>query len=384
MSLQSIILRVVPILLPLVLIYIIVYAIKFFKSNPEKKELRTWYKKRLWKSGGFGLLLVVLWFLAGLLGSMMGISVGASVPTPSVPTAGYSTSEFIVTSQGHPTGAYISSQPVYNNNQSIADTRSFEKMTYSGNIKTRHVEDVAQKVKLLIKGVSGRIDSYNVSENYASFSFVIPKTEYDDFEKEIRTYTHVKLYSQSISSYNKLSEKQALERNQGQAKETIAALSTQQQKIKDDYAVASKALKSQIALQNKALQDVEAKLNLATTSEQIIPLQQTAANLASTINALQNNLNNLTATFKTNMTNLGASLAQQDQALSDLSKATEDFLNDVETVQGSLSISYVSAWELINIFSPVDPAVAIGVIIFLLYVFNLYRAGAEEKRLLEA
>lgn len=380
-TLQSFTLTWVPLIILLIVIHILVYTVKFFRSEKTKEALRAWYKNKIWKGVGALVFFFLLWLLSGFLGSLMNISTGGSVPVPMITTSMSNTS---VGSAGIavPSLRYNPS-PVYNQNPSIADTRSFEKMSYSASIKTRTVEDVARKVKLLIKGVGGRVDSSNISTNYASFSFVVPKSEFDDFEQQVRTYTKAKLYSQSVSSQNKLSEKQALERNQSETKGVITSLTTQQQKVKDTYTLDLSRINSQLAAEMSELKSVQAQLALATTTNELTNLlMQAQERNTNTINGLYTSRSNLTAKFKADMSNLGASITQQNNVLEDLAKTTENFLDDIETVQGYISISYVTYFELFTIFSPINPIVLVGLVLLLLYGFSMYKSSAKEKELM--
>ena len=367
-------------IIALILLVNIVYRIYIFTKAPEDKvALKAWYKKRvIWSSISFASIFVI-WFFLGFLGSMVGIGLGRGGPALMIPPSGVSYYGDYRQSPGIP----IPSNYYYNNQTStIKDNREFEKISYNSTIKTRDVESVAKQVKLLIKGVSGRIDYSNISKTYATFTFVIPKKDFDDFDDTIRTYTHAKLYTETISSQNRLSEKQTLERNQDSAKETIATLSTQQQKVKNDYLKSANTLKAQIKTQTNDLASIKAELSVATTSEIIIPLQQRQSIVLTNISTLNDALANLTTRFKKDMSALGASLTQQDDVLSSLTKATDDFLDDIETVQGYVSINYVTNWELFTIYSPISPTWIIIILILAVILFNIISNHKKEKELL--
>jgi Fe2+ transport system protein B len=314
---------------------------------------------------------------------MYGIGQGGAVPIPGIPSSMYSQRINI---------------PSFNfnnhNNGDITDTREFIKKTFSANIKTRDVEDVAKKIELLIKGLGGRIDNSNITNTYATFSFVIPKSKLDDFESQIRSYVHKKLYSQTITSQNLLEEKQNLEHNQGTTKESIASLATERQQVQTEYTKKANELKSKISTKNSQARTTqnnitkkEDEVNTATNTtiktekiQELVILQKSEDFIIQEISSLTADMNNLSNAFKVEMSRLGASIEDQNNVLVSLDEQTDSFLNKVETVQGTIYISYITIWGIITVFSPISPLILL-IIIFV--IGRLIVLNKQEKKLLE-
>lgn len=373
---------------PLIGLYIIImtiiYAYKFFNT---KDVLKAWYKKRLIVNSISLVILFVFYFFFSLSQNMVGIGQGGSVPIPAL-SGSYSTN----TSRTMMPDFYRNDYNNYgNNNVNISDTREFIKKTFSATLKIREVESTAKKVEVLIKGMDGRIDSSNVSTQYGYFTFVIPKSKLDEFELQLRTYTNVKFYSQQVSSQNLLNEKQNLERNQDTTKNSISSLTTQQKQISDDFTKTSKTLKEELSTKNTQLKTIqntilqkESALTVATDTairatlvNQLTSLRQSEQNANRNIQAITLNLTTATNNFKSQMSNFGISLSQQNSMLANLGVQENNFFDNIETVNGTVSINYISVWEIIDLYSPVNPFIILMIAFFGMRIFFLLKKEKE-------
>ena len=370
--LQNNFLRFVPFLL---IFFIILIIIATYKITQTKEKERVRNKKRLILSVVWFATCLLAWMIIGSLGSVIGVGQGGSVPVPSVP-GGYS-------SNISPTN--INYNNYYKqNNGTVSDVREFIKNTFSARIKTREVEVVAKKIKNLVKLSDGRLDSSNIDTKYASLSFVIPKNKLDDFEEEIRTFTNAKLYTQTVSSENLLNQKQNLERNQASVKETTSILSTQKQNIQSEYLKQSNTLKADITsnesqlkninlnIQSKIEERAAAELDnttkeseIETINSELTQLQKLRRNLTDNVQNSQSSLLKLTNEFKQQMVNFGMSIDEQKKVMEDIGKQENEFFDNIETVQGTVIISYISLIEMIFLLSPVDLSTIILIIVFI-------------------
>ncbi|MEI6810624.1 MAG: hypothetical protein WCK60_01080 [Candidatus Nomurabacteria bacterium] len=367
----------------------IIYIYKLFTT---KDALKAWYKKRLLVNSLSMVGIILLWGIIGFMGSIRGVGMGGYAPTPSIPYAGGIAMQTNSVSENRSLPNMVSNYYRGDTN-TIKDTREFIKKSFNATLKTREVEDISKKVEVLIKGMDGRIDSSNISEQYGNISFVIPKSKLDEFETQLRTYTNKKLYSQNISSQNLLNEKQNLERNQGETKSSITALTTQQKQAETDYEASSKVIKTEINAKNNQLTSIknnilrkESDLNNATStiiqsdlSNQLAILRQTEQNLVKNIQIARSNLDNLTTTFKLQMSSLGFSLDQQNNTLTNLATQEDTFFDKIETVDGYVSINYVSVWEMVDIYSPINPII---ILLVLAFITRIYFLNKKEKEII--
>lgn len=244
----------------------------------------------------------------------------------------------------------------------ITDTREFIKKSFSATIKTRDVEAVARKTEILIESVGGRIDSSNINtdENTyygpsANFSFVIPKDNLNKFQDELRTYTWARLYSQNISSQNLLGEKQDLEASRKYTNTEIDKIAKDKDAVKSRYYKDYNILKSQLVAKQAELT--------------VIKNEELYKTLSIDIDMLNGRISALTQNFKKDMTALGASLEDQNQIIDNLDVADTKFNNKIETVEGNIYVQSVSAWDILNIYSPIN---IIYIIAGILIIVKLY------------
>lgn len=244
----------------------------------------------------------------------------------------------------------------------ITDTREFIKKSFSATIKTREVEAVARKVEILIESVRGRIDSSNINtdENTyygpsANFSFVIPKDNLNKFQDELRTYTWARLYSQNISSQNLLGEKQDLEASRKNTNTEIDKITKDKAALKSKYYKDYNILKSQLVAKQAEFA--------------VVKNEELYKSLSSDIDMLNGRISTLIQNFKRDMTALGASLEDQNQIIDNLDVADTKFDNKIETVEGYIYVQSVNAWDILNIYSPVN---VIYIIAGILIIAKLY------------
>lgn len=384
--------RIIGLIAPYLFIYFLLSTLLFsYKFFTTKDAVKAWCKKRIW-SGVISIIsLFAIWALTGLFGNMMGIGQGGSSPIPSVPVLTGTANNSISYDY------YRNNYQQHNNNGTISDTRDFTKKSFTANLQTRKVEDTAKKVEVLVKGVDGRIDSSDISSTWATITFVIPKDNLNDFEEQLKTYTHKKLYTQRVSSQNLLGEKQNLERNQNSTKSSIASLTTQQQALKDNYSKRSTQLKSNISTISQQVKTLQSsisrkgnELSVATDtlviteiSQQIDTLQRSLTAANQNLQTLNTELANTTSVFTSQMSILGYSLDQQSATLADLGTQTENFLDKVETVEGSVTVRNISYLELFDIFSPIKLSVIIIIAIILLFLTRTYFSFKEFSTLIK-
>lgn len=257
-----------------------------------------------------------------------------------------------------------------NENGSIADTREFMKVSYSGNIKTRDVKDTARDVRGIIRDMEGRVDSENVNEKYGYIKFVIPKSNFDDFRDEIESITHKKLYTENTSSQNLLSQKQNIEEQSGQATMTLGQLQQSQADLTKKHNQTTANLKSELVSVQKKITNIR---NIFSTyippeSGDTSYINELTAQLTIYLNE-ESQIKQKISTENTNYQSQNKSLTDQiantNNTIKDINTQDKNFTANVETVNGSINIQWVNLWQLAQIFSPIPP---IFIIVFLLLI----------------
>lgn len=206
----------------------------------------------------------------------------------------------------------------------VTDTREFLKVYYNATMRTRDVQGLTRRVETTVRGFSGRIDQESSSSEYGSVSFAVPQSKYDAFRTELESLVGSRFLTTNISSQNLLPQKLSIEEQQKQADATLANYRTERQRI--------------VAAHTNTVQMLQSKINDATEEGSVALLTQQLANEnASYLVQLQNADRNIQSAQEWQK-----AVRTQDQEL----------LNNVATVTGTVSIQWISWWNIALLYLP--------------------------------
>jgi hypothetical protein len=256
-------------------------------------------------------------------------------------------------------------------NPSAKDTREFMKVYYNAEIKTRDVKDVTRDLKSAVRDANGRIDNLSETQKYAYINFVVSKSEFENFKEEIESLAHEKLIIENTSSSNLLGQKQSIEEEDANAKIALAELQKKLQDLNTSHAQAVKSLQDR--LNANALELIRVRDAMAKTSDPaaLSALKTQEANLIKNSSELTQNLNSENQSFSIESQNLKNQIENVGKQIENIAEQDEDFTDNVDTVSGSISVEWVSIWQLAKIFSPIHPIWEI--IILLVVVWYLLK-----------
>ncbi len=225
------------------------------------------------------------------------------------------------------------------------DTREFLKVSYNAEMLTRGVQALTRRVETTVRGYDGRIDAESSSPKYGYVSFVVPMSKYEAFRTELEGLVGSRFLTVSINSENLLPEKQSIEEQQKQADTALAGYQSARQKLVTAHTSAVGVLQSQIDAATRQLSNLQEETPSAEVTAQI---QVVSDNLASLQARLASENNSYT-------TQLAAADAQIKYG-QDWQKAvkTQDqaLLDNVATVSGTVSLRWISLWELALLYLP--------------------------------
>jgi hypothetical protein len=320
-----------------------------------------------WVGIVFGILFIV-WAIFFFINTKnnFGSSVGSDVSSSDLTTVTFDDNS-----------NYYPNQPP---NNSIRDTREFMKVSYSGSIQTREVKDTVRDVRNIIRDMKGRIDNENTQEKYASIQFVIPKSNFDDFRDEIESLTHKKLYIENTSSQNLLNQKQNIEQRTEITTQTIDELKSDLEKTTSAYTQKNASLQKQLAAAKSSLTTKQNQLASTTVTEgtpEYFKSQQTLAEtfeLRDKINLLNQQISAEKASFTYQKNNLTNQISGSNKDLEVIKKDDTNLNDNLETVDGSIRINWISLWELATVFSPIHPIILILLLIPLIwFIFRKFK-----------
>ncbi|MCR4333712.1 MAG: DUF4349 domain-containing protein [Patescibacteria group bacterium] len=207
----------------------------------------------------------------------------------------------------------------------VSDTREFLKIYYNATMQTRDVPALTRRVETTVRGYDGRIDNESSSDKYGYVSFALPEAKYDAFRAELEDLVGSRFLKLDISSQNMLSQKVSIEEQQKQADQALADYTTARQKIINAHA--------------GTVQSLQAQIDDANTTESAKTLLQ--VQLAKENTAYTQNLSNADANI---------SYAKTWQKAVQTQDAT--LLANVATVNGTVSIQWISFWDIALLYLP--------------------------------
>jgi len=330
-------------------------------------EPRTIYisRRKFWR------VVIALLIIVGLIGGWTfhnltrgGLSIGTDYMMEGIPSVPRH-------SGGEPVYDYVR-PPSYGGQPDITDTREFMKTNYSASIESRDVQRDVSKVEDAIDDVSGRIDRISSTERYGNISFVIPKSNLSEFRDEIEKIAHAKLYTENISSTNRLEEKQSIEARAEHAAMSLSELETERASTDAAYLAENSRLQNQLFSLQTRLSDIQeaiASLPEDTTDAFLVTEQQSAID---DINSTRYLLTTNNQSYTSKRASLDAAIERAGGRVTDVAKVDTEFMDDIETVAASISIRRVSLYEYVRAFSP-TPMWMNNIIIVIFFIWLLKR-----------
>lgn len=207
----------------------------------------------------------------------------------------------------------------------VTDMREYLKMYYSATLQTRDAQALTHRVETTVRGHGGRIDQQSSSPKYGYVSFAIPQNKFDAFRTELENFVDSRFLAINISTQNLLSQKVSIEEQQKQATTALADYKSARQKLVSAHAGAVQAL--------------QAKMD----AEGI-----TASELAS----LTQQLANENASYTAQLSAVDENIKYAQQWLKAVQTQDKTLLESVATVTGTVSIQWISLWDMAQAYLP--------------------------------
>jgi len=318
-----------------------------------QKVIRVSRKKLIWAVvtiivGG------LIWAGLGLIKSTMGIGVGGTLQSSSM-IPGIASNSIMPRGGG--------------NKLSIEDTREFMKTNYSGTLQTRDVTGVVREVEETVRDLDGRVDNINSSTKSGYLSFVIPKDDLFEFKYRIEQLTHKKLYVESTSSQNLLGQKQNIEEREEYVTQRLDELEASKASLDSAHTQRTSALKNQIASIQSQIDAIYRNMPAADSASdsEISAFQDQANALTQNIAQLRiaQTAENKSYTSKNN--SILSEINDYNGNLTDIAEDDSDFMTDIETVNGTVYVHWISVWNIMKTFSPIPIGFEIAILTVIIW-----------------
>src|SRR3989338_1007359 len=227
----------------------------------------------------------------------------------------------------------------------ITDTREFLKVNYNAEMRTRDVGGLVRRVETTVRGYDGRIDQESSSPKYGYVNFAVPMSKYDAFRTELEGLVDSRFLTLNISSQNLLPQKQSIEEQQKQADSTLADYKAARQKIVSAHTSAAQSLQSQINADEQQLTSLRAQ-------PQTVEVQAQIQALTNEVITLRARLSNENASYSAQLKNADANIKYAEDWQKAVKTQDQALLDNVATVTGSVSIQWISLWEMAQLYLP--------------------------------
>ena len=252
------------------------------------------------------------------------------------------------------------------------DTREFLKVYYSVSLSTRNVPDLTRRVETIVRGHEGRIDQQSISERYGSVSFAVPQSKYEAFRSELESLVSSRFLSVNISSQNLLSQKISIEEQQKQVNKSLADYQESRQKLISDHSVVIQSLQSVINKDTQMLADLRAQTSAPQIESQI-------TYVVAELTSLNRQVANENARYTTQLKYADANIKNAQDWQKAVQTQDKQLLDTVATVTGTISIRWMSLWEIAQVYLPNYWIPTIFAALALLSLFNDRRRMMSAK-----
>ncbi|OHA10335.1 MAG: hypothetical protein A3H71_00900 [Candidatus Sungbacteria bacterium RIFCSPLOWO2_02_FULL_48_13b] len=270
---------------------------------------------------------------------------GEAVPptAPSVPMMDTSVSS--APAQGKVDSNMYYPYPYPNPNVPVTDTREFLKVYYNASMRTRDVQGLTRRVETTVRGYAGRIDQESSSPQYGFVSFAVPQSKYDAFRAELEGLVSSRFLTINISSQNLLPQKISIEEQQKQADTALSGYKTARQKIVNVHMSTVQSLQSKIDADVQLL----ATLRAGTSTPQILAQIQTVSDDWS---SLKQQLVNENASYAAQLNNADRNIKNAEAWQKAVETQDKTLLDNVATVTGTVSVQWISFWDITRLYLP--------------------------------
>lgn len=233
-----------------------------------------------------------------------------------------------------------------------SDTREFLKTDYHATVRTRNVEEIGNRVQTIVRGYGGRIDSASIQTRSAYISFVVPKKTFDAFKTEIKTLFPARFITESIATQNLLPEKRVVEEKTGMMTALLAEHKKNRDALETQHHATATALQRQLYGVVAEMKALKAEVTSDPARQKEIAMRLTV--LQSDERRINRNLANENTQYTSKRDMLDAQIRDTENELSNLDARDKNLIENVETVQGSITIEWISIPKIIGLYMPSD------------------------------
>jgi hypothetical protein len=333
--------------------------VRYFTTADEARR-RSGVHLFLWSLALF-IAAIAIWFLVIMLQTTFSVSNVSSMTPAIIPSASSDRYE----RAGIPSGmqlqtaqySILPNQPYYSDQPSITDTREFNKLNYRATMRSRNVPSLTRLVEVAVRGNGGRVDRLESSEKSGHISFVVPQSKFEDFRIDMESMVDTRFLSVTISSQNMLAQKLTIEQKQDSADKSLATAKVVREKVVSDHKSALRTLQAQLDSVQQELVSLGAQKAAIDIDPNNNPIQLTQ--IESLIRDMEAQSSTLSVRIGTENSVYANKLQSADQQIlyaqsqvDGVEKQDQSFTDNVETVNGTISIRWIGLVEMAFVYVP--------------------------------
>lgn len=233
----------------------------------------------------------------------------------------------------------------------ISDNREFLKVNYNATLRTRDINDLKNKVEITVRALRGRIDSSSGGEKSGYVSFAIPKNELEALKIEMKDLVGVKFYDEQTSSQNLLRDKQMIEENQKQTENSLSNLQSERSQIVKNHNQNLASFQARINSINIEINALNLEYQSASSTRKA-EITNRLNQIQVEMNAIQSEIAKENKSYQTKINDVDTRIRNTQENLRSIKIQDISLLDNVATVNGSISLSFISLWEMADIYTP--------------------------------
>jgi hypothetical protein len=234
---------------------------------------------------------------------------------------------------------------------SQTDNRQFLKINYDAEIKTRNISDMVTKIESTVRLFNGRIDGSSSGKEYGYVNFVVPASQFEIFKREVKDLTNDKLFIEQISSVNLLPEKQQIEKNQKEVEGYISSYKNEKAQLVKDHNSIVSSYNTRISGLDTESALLQNEWQTATTVRRSI-ITARLAQIQIEQNIIAGELSNENSIYQNKLVIINQKLKNAETGLQTVQEQDRNLIDNVSVVTGRISLTWVSLWEIADIFVP--------------------------------
>lgn len=233
----------------------------------------------------------------------------------------------------------------------ISDKREFLKVGYNATLRTRRIADLKNRVEIIVRGLDGRVDASSGTDRSGYVSFAVPQNRLESFKIEIKDLVGTRFYSEQTNSQNLLPAKQQIEESQRQTEKNLSSLQAERGQIIGNHNQKMSSYQNRIISINTEINTLNTEYQYATA--------QRKAEITNRINQIQTEMSTIQSEiveenkdYQTKINGVNSQIKNAQENLKIIQTQDNNLLDSVATVNGSISLNWISLWEIVDAYLP--------------------------------